>query len=752
MRRSKIILFTIALILFVSTFSSAQNLPNYLYEQKHDYFNDSNEVEFLLQANDEYWKVGQSKFVDYAQDFIVENKGYDLFEEELVSYDDFILQYENLSKPIYGEYQSLDDAECVSTFFQEYLDSTEITDSFTRNTSNDAVPSVEANILVFDITQTSATFTVSNLVSGSWDNRLEIQNIDSGIWYDISESFNIENGTYSCLDLTPATAYRGRITWYDEGSWYIKDVNFYTPPRAASLNITSVTGVSVTVDAQFPNNNDPNNRLEIYHPASDWWLELTTNSHNGLYTFYKLSPNRDYMVRLLYWSGSSWVVIDKFTKTNNEVIIMTRNSGTYIDTFFENPDIARVNGNSLTTWVARLNSIYAHMYNFIGQKPYNGAKITVDTSRTMSQNSWAESGNPTSINQLYMMRFIEERLNIGDWSFGVIHELGHNFSSPIFSNNFESELWANFIGYYAIEMAYATVYPNYNAYTGNGLKSYYFNDASNSYNKCIAGNYYHHDALTYTLIDIKDKIGWEPFKKAIAYITEIPQQYLPPRKGMLNLILTKLRVYSGVDVIQYIPNNARTIYEKSFDPIGYVTIEKSGRIFYDSTCTLSTNTMIANYTDAVKAFDTEFDIKFNLTSTSISNLLNGSDCPNSSNSGICTIACGPLAQCNTTHHKGNILLNVCIHSTYNTVRLVGHRLCSSTTGTHHDVNGFAKRNGRDSAVTTESINTNVTRTIQHELSHNLGVADGECSNQPCIIKGDVNKWCDNCKTIIFQNR
>lgn len=65
--------------------------------------------------------------------------------------------------------------------------------------------------------------------------------------------------------------------------------------------------------------------------------------------------------------------------------------------------------------------------------------------------------------------------------------------------------------------------------------------------------------------------------------------------------------------------------------------------------------------------------------------------------------------------------------------------------------GLGNVNGKNSITSTLSTSS-LKRSIQHELTHNLGGTHENCTpNQDCVLKGDFNKWCDNCREAIKNN-
>jgi len=198
----------------------------------------------------------------------------------------------------------------------------------------------------------------------------------------------------------------------------------------------------------------------------------------------------------------------------------------------------------------------------------------------------------------------------------------------------------------------------------------------------------------------------------------------------------------------YIDNNSYRDEWFLLMPLTY-----DARIFYDSGSTLSASAITEVYNSAVVDIYSTYYIDFNLTSTSLSSQLNGASCPNSSVSDICTISCGANSTCGTAHHKSSLrLLNTLQSDSYYTYRLVSHAICYYDDGDHSEVVGLGHRPGMNSITSMEST-PNLVRSIQHELTHNLGGSHNTCiSSQKCVLNGDFGYWCDNCYTAILEER
>ncbi len=183
------------------------------------------------------------------------------------------------------------------------------------------------------------------------------------------------------------------------------------------------------------------------------------------------------------------------------------------------------------------------------------------------------------------------------------------------------------------------------------------------------------------------------------------------------------------------------------------TVDHTARIYYDAGTSYSTGELTSIYNSATSDFYEFFCINFNLSSVSLSNSLNGNNCPNTSSSNICNSSCGSLSTCNSVHHKGSSrLLNLLKSDSYYTYRLVSHAVCRYNDSSHYDVVGLGHILGKNALTSTES-SPDLECSIQHELTHNLGRTHESCTpNQRCVLKGHLGYWCDACSDAVIDSR
>lgn len=136
--------------------------------------------------------------------------------------------------------------------------------------------------------------------------------------------------------------------------------------------------------------------------------------------------------------------------------------------------------------------------------------------------------------------------------FGTIHEMGHNFDMSGFGR-INHELGANFNLCYAVEANNFPIYFDDELTFGRGLQDGFYRRV---YEKTIGNKEkrcYNHDALLYCLLRIKDRVGWDPYKRVFArYAVNNPPGDLNHQK-LLELLINELSREARFDVRQTFP-------------------------------------------------------------------------------------------------------------------------------------------------------------------------------------------------------
>lgn len=166
-------------------------------------------------------------------------------------------------------------------------------------------------------------------------------------------------------------------------------------------------------------------------------------------------------------------------------------------------------------WLSKLDKVYdAYVELFSGRKPFGGKKIRI---RSCSIDAWympAILFNGTGTTSSGTLMSVKK----GDWCFGLMHEIGHDFAPGNFTEfqatyafDFNEEVMANWRMYYALEKLDGVVYNDGKMYVGKDIVSLYKSDTSNSYDKIILAGRTEEmgNALTYCLWRIRNAYGWQ---------------------------------------------------------------------------------------------------------------------------------------------------------------------------------------------------------------------------------------------------
>ena len=165
------------------------------------------------------------------------------------------------------------------------------------------------------------------------------------------------------------------------------------------------------------------------------------------------------------------------------------------------------------------------------------------------------------------------RLSDGDWSDAVIHEISHDFDQEAWA--FDYEVLANLKSCYVLENTpgikiYDPGVKKY--YTGDDIYNYYNSDNYSSYNQMFAKGLYDNlgMGMTAVMLRIKQDIGWQAFKDTFHDINEISSEesdyiyrmHNQVEIGKFNIFITKLKDYSGNDIIRKLTEAEKNIIEK----------------------------------------------------------------------------------------------------------------------------------------------------------------------------------------------
>jgi len=264
------------------------------------------------------------------------------------------------------------------------------------------------------------------------------------------------------------------------------------------------------------------------------------------------------------WAGSGTAF---FRNPVIELLDFYSVSSKYIRFLVDAKHLTDIRPETISDWLTNLDKVYENYVELIGKKPYDGQRITILGVEQYPW-GWAVAGNPILWYDRYINSSLKNIQEKGDWSFGIMHEIAHDFNAGdgyaikgCNENwNWNEEMFANFRMYYAVEMLDGVFMQN-KIYRGAEAKIYYQTDAGGSYDNLFPVGKFSHDALMYTLIRIKDKIGWEPFKKIFRrlydYQTELDDDW-----DKFNYFLDLLIEYSSFDVrTTYLEGELETVQQ-----------------------------------------------------------------------------------------------------------------------------------------------------------------------------------------------
>lgn len=247
---------------------------------------------------------------------------------------------------------------------------------------------------------------------------------------------------------------------------------------------------------------------------------------------------------------------------------MYKRESEHIVVWFD-PDKVTVTDEQMDQWLSKLDKVYESYHELVGDVPYGGRKIHIINTPGIEKGYWALAGNPILWNgRVKVTEVIERAVNLDDWGFGILHEIGHVFSARNArgrgSWNWNDEIFANFRMSYAIEMCNGGVSQRNIIYRGEDIRNYYKIFYDETIGQNIAKN--NGDALHYTFLRIKDKYGWDVYKKAFRNLYDLEEDQLPKMKTSYEkfiYFLGHLSAVVGEDVAKtcYTPEELKLIEE-----------------------------------------------------------------------------------------------------------------------------------------------------------------------------------------------
>ena len=398
------------------------------------------------------------------------------------------------------------------------------------------------------------------------------------------------------------------------------DAEIQSSAAIPKLKITKTTSTSIRLDAIFPISGKKWNAIYIVDFNERDGLttekkyigdniEDSDSMKSGSYIINNLKQGGIYIIELVWaGDGSNWggrYSICRFVQlpdTSEE--IYGQYEGYRVCAELEESDKTLASDEDFTNWLGNMDKVYNAYKDLTGYTPYNSKKIIMKSTRDNlndymgiqdGKNYWwvifghYGGGNVFRHSRAFYQGHMR-RLKRGDWGDTPMHELSHVFDSDKWI--FDAETLSQLKIYYAMELFNARVYrPDRFASTGGGwytgtnyytlLKKERFLD---SYQASFARNRYSSEGFAAVLIELERKInGWEPFKKTFRYFGSLPDSQIPQADGdKLNLFLTKLKDYSGRDVLGFMSRSDKSIVEAHFgvkleytDPI-YPDVSEDG--------------------------------------------------------------------------------------------------------------------------------------------------------------------------------
>ncbi len=274
--------------------------------------------------------------------------------------------------------------------------------------------------------------------------------------------------------------------------------------------------------------------------------------------------------RLGHWGST---VTGKAWFDDLSLIELTRLDGANMFFAFEEGDLANITPANLGRWLEHLDAAYGAYHDLVGFAPHNGEPLGVVSYRQDIQ-AWARAAFPIQWQQRWIGAALADINATDDWSFGIMHEMGHHFSHP--SWDYDAELWANFLMYYVVEQLNSRIYADGKLYLGAALADFYeegyWRDKQEYWNTGVIK----HNPMFWGYIALSKEIGWEPFKSAFRDIYANGNPNAAPI-DKYNLLLDKLSQYAGRDVRALIP------YDDLYEAEHYITGEPVTRFTLDVT-------------------------------------------------------------------------------------------------------------------------------------------------------------------------
>lgn len=218
-------------------------------------------------------------------------------------------------------------------------------------------------------------------------------------------------------------------------------------------------------------------------------------------------------------------------------------------------------------WLSNLDRVYDAYYDLVGGVPFDGERIMILNTPGIEPGYWALAGNPILWNShVAVSKLLERTVEFDDWGFGIMHEVGHVFNIGNSAWNWNDEIFANFRMSYALEVCDGTMSQRDICYRGADVINYY----KIFYDETIGAGIpkLNGDALHYTFLRIKERYGWDLFKRVFRELNTMDRAAMPELRTPYDkflFFLSRVSEAAGADVLEetYTPEVLKLI-EQAF--------------------------------------------------------------------------------------------------------------------------------------------------------------------------------------------
>ncbi len=212
-----------------------------------------------------------------------------------------------------------------------------------------------------------------------------------------------------------------------------------------------------------------------------------------------------------------------------------------------------ISGTRLQQWANDLEKAYFTYEELTGYRPYEFIIVKAYEPITRYENVLAyvfDNNNTIYVDSNFIPTDLAKMAKrVNDWNFCVLHEMGHMFDNGR-PWNFEAEVMTDLKIPYVLEQ------------NGAGAELSQFGEGSVRYGKDIMYSYqamsgdlskeYDIFALAYKFMQIKEQIGWQPFKSTFHKLQQDEALYYNyTKRQKFDLFISTLSSYSGQNIKGY---------------------------------------------------------------------------------------------------------------------------------------------------------------------------------------------------------